>query len=209
VIFDLDGTLIDSSSGVLSSLRHALAHVGIAFADLPTSVSTGPTLRDLILAAAPSLTPDQLESSIYLFKHHYDSKGYTLSPLYEGVAHLVEQLSYNEVGVFIATNKRQLPTRRIIDHHSLTPFFRGIYSIDSPEVVSPEKAGILSSLRSDFSLPASSLYIGDRHDDLVAAERSGLRYAFPRWGDQSEAHLMPPSTTFLNLPDVADPSRWP
>jgi len=204
VIFDLDGTLIDSSSGVLSSLRHALTHVGIPFADLPTSVSTGPPLRDLILSSAPSLMPDQLESSISVFKQHYDLEGCIFSPLFEGVSHLVEQLNAHGFCLFIATNKRQLPTRRIIDHHGLTPFFRGIYSIDSPEVVRPEKTAILSSLRRDFFLPSSSLYIGDRHDDLLAAERSGLRYAFPRWGDQSEVHLMPPSTIFLALPDVAN-----
>jgi phosphoglycolate phosphatase len=184
IIFDLDGTLIDSADSILYGFELVLKEGGY--------VSRVPLVRDLIgpplklsLQKLSGINDgDKLDAMVSKFKSYYDSVGYKNSFPYKGVEKLLKDLSKLDHNLIIATNKRIAPTRKILDHFGWSPLFSEIYAIDG-DISGPfeNKAEMLSRLILNLKLDnRTSLYIGDRIDDQYAAHASGLSSITVEWG---------------------------
>lgn len=199
LVFDFDGTLVDSAPGILLSLCYALRSVGVSDDCLPQQLVPGPPLPELIKASYPSLSTSQISTATATFKSHYDSIGCTNATLFVGVESMLQKLSQYNIPTYIATNKRYIPTKIMTRSLGIDHLFAGIYAIDMPDVHFSCKSDILLRLLHDFAIPNSSLYIGDRLDDYAAASSSNLNFVFPSWGYQYEENLLPPSAPRLEI----------
>ena len=204
IIFDLDGTLVDSSNGILFSLSAAFnASSCMPNAPLASSLigpPLGETLR-LLCPLAEELELDKLASS---FKSHYDAVGFRRTIPFHGVDEMLRSLASPEITLHIATNKRKRPTSQIVDLMGWSSLFDLVLSPDSVSPALTSKAAILAKLLAEANLEAQDcLYIGDRLDDYNAALEIGIPFALAEWGFEGDVSDFPANTICLKAPDAA------
>jgi phosphoglycolate phosphatase len=183
IIFDLDGTLIDSASSILESFDIALKQCSIQ-PKVPLSLSLiGPPLIDVLEQLAGSSRAEVIVPLSAAFRKYYDEHGYKKSLCFDGVLELLEDLRDRGHRLFIATNKRALPTRRIVDNFHWQGYFSGVYSLDTFSPAARGKAELLRKIISinEFS-SRECVYVGDRNEDATAAAQNSLRFVAAVWG---------------------------
>lgn len=194
VIFDLDGTLIDSAPSILECFRMTLDA-----AEYPLSLTMdqsliGPPLRDAIKSLSNENDSRKLDALVEKFKTKYDSGICNLALAYQGVEGLLSKLKKSQKKIFIVTNKRYIPTIKIISHLGWSHLIDDIYTVDYPSYNQKKKSSVLDQMLLDHSLQrADTCYVGDRKDDYEAAYLNGLKFIHALWGygdaDFSVPHL--------------------
>jgi phosphoglycolate phosphatase len=191
VIFDLDGTLVDSARGILRGLREGLEAIGcVPHVPLSRAI-VGPPLQSIIA----QLVGEDAERQHILKTHFmaaYDSVGCLEVDPFPGVCDMLEELHQSQVRLAIATNKRILPTQKILSHLGWVRYFDAVYSLDSITPAAPDKAELLSFLMREQKCDiAETVYIGDRLEDADAASKNRLKFLLADWGygDAQKAHF--------------------
>ena len=183
IIFDLDGTLIDSAPSILASFARALEAVGLEPLCPLDSSLIGPPLRQTLTnltGVTDSATLDLLTAH---FKASYDSEGYKESRLYPGIPELLATLHAAGVTLAIATNKRRVPTVKIVEHFGWGHLFRLVGTLDSPERPHADKGALIAAIVDEMGIDArSSVYIGDKWEDGNAATVNGMMFIAAGWG---------------------------
>lgn len=182
VIFDLDGTLVDSAEGILSSFQAAFSELGMHPCQPLDQSIIGPPLQPTLKLLSGSDDPALLAQLTAAFKTHYDSNGYRLTRAYGGIETLLTRLRVAGVPLFVATNKRHIPTVQIMDFLGWHSYFQATVSLESISPTAPNKADLIRHLLHRFALPANTLYVGDRNDDEVAATQAGIPFFHAIWG---------------------------
>jgi phosphoglycolate phosphatase len=189
VIFDLDGTLVDSSPGILAAYASAFASCGLTPKVPLTAQVIGPPLRATLSQLSHSVNPDQLDRLTAGFKMFYDSAGCLETRPFAGVNKMLNELRDGGVPMHIATNKRALPTNRIVDHLGWQHMFESVYALDSVVPPAQNKSMLLSRLIVDAALDRSqTIYVGDRYEDGEAATQNAVTFIWVAWGFDFEKH---------------------
>jgi phosphoglycolate phosphatase len=171
-------------NAILNAIKIALNEVGV-IARIPlTEDLIGPPLIDTLSRIIEKKDPIVLDAVANKFKLHYDTIGYAASIVYPGIDPLLAELHERGYALYVATNKRLIPTTNIIEYLDWKSFFSAIYSIDlNFERPFKGKSEMLSALLSKECIdPQSAIYIGDRIEDYEAATLNGLRCILVDWG---------------------------
>lgn len=183
ILFDLDGTLIDSAPAILTSFREAFAKTGIAPARAIDDSVIGPPLNETLQLLSGSSDPAVLAGLAEAFKASYDSEGYKATAAFAGVGALLAELAGAEMRLSIATNKRILPTRLILEHLGWREHFAHVYALDLFTPRLPDKAAMIARLLADQGIAKDqAIYIGDRSEDGESADANGLPFIAVTWG---------------------------
>jgi len=208
ILFDLDGTLIDSSPGILASFARVLAAHGLAPA-VPLEASLiGPPLAVTLAQVSGVANEVLLARLVEAFKADYDSEGYRSTEVFPGVAEGLAQLAAAGHRLYIVTNKRMVPTRRILEAVGLAQFFAGIHTRDETEPPAPSKAAVTKRILARYGIdPAQALFVGDSDEDAAAARENGLRFIHAAYGYGGAGIAAAPDAVlrhFAELPDTVD-----
>lgn len=198
IIFDFDGTLVDSAAGVLSSLKSAIASVGMV-PTRPIDVDViGPPLREMLKSVLCEEGRNKIDAAVEAFIEDYDNRGCLQSRPFPGVDKMLHELSASGARLFIATNKRQSPTISILQSLNWLRLFNQIYTVDGQDKPFENKAQMLRFILDNHNLSlATTIYIGDRDDDGEAsAIANGMPFLLAAWG-----YELTDSLEYLN--------RWP
>ncbi len=183
ILFDLDGTLIDSAPAILASFREAFAQTGIAPARVIDDSVIGPPLNETLQLLSGSSDPAVLAGLAEAFKASYDSEGYKATAAFAGVGALLAELARAGKRLSIATNKRILPTRLILEHLGWREHFAHVYALDLFTPRLPDKAAMIARLLADQGIAKDqAIYIGDRSEDGESADANGLPFIAVTWG---------------------------
>lgn len=183
VLFDFDGTLIDSAPGILASFGAALRATGLTPA-VPLSPSLiGPPLAQTAATLLGRDDPAAVQALVAAFRDDYDTSGYRATAVYDGIEAMLGGLHGAGITLHIVTNKRIAPTRRILEHLGWTPRFRGIYALDALDPPAPHKPALVTEVLRREGLAAPRCWmVGDSAEDRRAAETNGLRFYGAAWG---------------------------
>lgn len=183
IIFDLDGTLIDSAPAILASFRAAFDAAGRTPVTAIDESIIGPPLVETLELLSGSTDPALTATLAQHFAAVYDTTGFRETLPYPGVDAVLRALRDAGAQLHIATNKRILPTRRIIEHLGWNGLFESVYALDlfSPRL--PDKARMIGRLQADRQIPAASaVYVGDREEDGLSADANALAFVAATWG---------------------------
>ena len=206
VLFDLDGTLVDSAAGILGSLRAAFDEHGLPWDDTRMDRSLlGPPLYETL----PAIVGDDATAALMpTYRRHYRETGLLSSTPYPGIEEMLGALVAGGTRLGLATSKSEPAARDILANLGWTDRFAAITG-DTPEADRPTKAAVVGEAlrRLGDPDPASVVMVGDRlHDVLgsgthgIACLGAGWGYALP--GELAEAGVVAVYGTAPELLDV-------
>ena len=143
ILFDFDGTLIDSAPSILASFAAALQHTGLKAAVPLTPSLIGPPLLTTVGTLLGTDDEPTRQRFAAAFREQYDLAGYRHTVAYDGVPALLEGLHEAGIHLYIVTNKRIAPTRRILAHLRWEHWFRGVYALDALQPPAPNKKSLV------------------------------------------------------------------
>ena len=173
IIFDLDGTLIDSAPDIQAAVNRTLADLGRPALGLETVKSyIGHGVANLLSQVAQTsgltIAPNDLHRHFMTHYHAGESRPYP------GVLTALEVLLKADLHLGICTNKPDLPTREVLAHLGLTPVFKAVISGDSLAMRKPDPAPLLAAaaaLGQD-----QVIFVGDSEVDAETARAAGIPF---------------------------------
>ena len=184
VIFDLDGTLVDSAPDLCSAVNHALAAVGLPIHDVEAvRRMIGEGQRVLIERAVTRAggSISQCDAVLPLFRAYYSAHLVEKTQLYPGVQTTLAELS-PRLPLAVATNKPGDWARRIASHFGLDGHLRWVLGEDDVGARKPDPRLLLSLCERAGVSPDEALMVGDSAIDRAAAQAAGMRLAFCTYG---------------------------
>ncbi|WP_438354742.1 HAD hydrolase-like protein [Microbacterium sp. CJ88] len=187
ILWDVDGTVVDASEGILRRLGIATRHFGhpeVTRAELVHWI--GPPMFDSFRSQL-GMTDAQAAEAVAFYRTLGKQDGYTTGArLYPGVAALIADLHAAGVPQSTASSKPEVQVRALMDHFGLAPALEEMVGASTDERSLSAKADIvaealrrLATLGVDISRP---VLIGDRHHDVEGGAAHGVPVIFARWG---------------------------
>ncbi len=183
VVFDLDGTLIDSRQDLADSANALIAErsgTPLPVDRVTAMVGEGAALLVRRALSAAGLEPD-VDTALPRFLELYDERLLVHTRLYDGTREALEALAARAT-LAILTNKPQRPTERILEGLAIAPFFRWAIGGDTAHGRKPDPAGLHHLIAEAGADPASTVMVGDSAIDLRTARAAGTRICLVRYG---------------------------
>lgn len=183
LVFDLDGTLIDSRRDLADSTNELLAAHGAAGLPIDAVAGfVGDGARVLVERAltASHLTID-LDAALAEFLAIYDRRLLVHTRPYEGIVAALAHVGDRAV-MAVLTNKPGRPTRALLDAFDLSRYFRWIVGGDGDTPRKPNPAALTRLMQDAGAAPAATLMVGDSMVDVETARRAGARVCVARYG---------------------------
>jgi len=174
LIFDLDGTLIDSRYDIAASVNRTFRDMNLPEKPPETIYRyVGNGVRQLIVDAIESDAPGLVNQALGLFERHYLAHLLDRTVLYPGVAALLARLAHRKKSV--VTNKPLIYTQKILDGLGITKHFDLILGGTPTCRLKPDPEMVLTTLHALNVAPQDALLIGDSPNDILAARSAGVQ----------------------------------
>jgi len=185
ILFDLDGTIVDSAPGITASLAYTLEQLGRPI-PAPTELLewVGPPILDSFRDRL-GITGAEADAALVIYRTHYLANGALDSALYPGVTNVLRAIRDSDAALSLATSKPESLARRILEVNGLVDCFDYITGASEDEVRSAKADVVAEALRrltdGGFDISAPVL-VGDRHYDVLGAAENGVPTIFVEWG---------------------------
>lgn len=197
IIFDLDGTLLDTLNSLADSCNYALRKVGLPeypADDYRYFVGNG---VQVLIEKITAVRPEYYDKVKELYENHYRTHCMDAAPPYPGILSLLDRIEKNKIKAAVLSNKPHEFTVKMIAASFPDYPFSCVYG-NQPEIPrKPDPAGVLNILQR-FALPKESvLYVGDTATDMLTAKNAGLTAAGVLWGFRGEEELRESGADFI------------
>lgn len=186
VLFDLDGTLIDSTRLILDAYRHTLVAHGFApVEDHVLMGRFGTPLRENLekLSDDPAKVDAMLETYSQYNRDHQDA----LITAFPGVVDAIRTLAERGKRLAIVTGKREAFARQGMEIAGLAPYFTEVVGPGRYAQPKPHADPVQEGLRAVGAAAEGALYVGDSIHDVGSAQAAGVASAVVRWGPLPDA----------------------
>ncbi|MFC3701512.1 HAD family hydrolase [Reinekea marina] len=189
ILWDLDGTLVDSIPAVAGSFNHTLAHYGKptrSFEELRPYI--GPGLDNIIAELLDISDKDEIAAAKMVYREHYQ-QSLTSSEPFEGVLAALE--AFKQIGAqqFVATAKYELYAEQIIEANKLNAYFSGIYGSTFDGKYADKKELLTRLFEQENLRKADTVMIGDTKYDMEAGRYIDIATTGVLWGYSDEVSL--------------------
>lgn len=184
LLFDLDGTLVNSKEGIVKSVYYALDTLGIEESEPEKLIRfIGPPL-DYSFRTFYNLNETGVRRAMEKYRERYSAKGLFECEIYGGMKELLEKLRAEGKFLCVATSKPQIFTEQILDMFQIRPYFQVVVGASLDDSLQ-EKADIIAEVLKQLPETAEKsemLMIGDREHDVIGARQNGIECAGIRHG---------------------------
>ena len=200
VIFDLDGTLLNTIADLGTAVNYALARNN--FPEHPITaynMMVGNGVRRLIERAIPSESRSEeiINRLLTDFRTFYDKHLYDLTTPYPGIALLLSELRSRDVAVAVASNKYESAVKRLISHFFPEIDFSAVCGNIEGYPPKPDPS-IVFRLLSEYPMPKDAiLYVGDSSVDIETARRACVDSVAVTWGFRPLHELVSANPSFI------------
>lgn len=175
ILFDLDGTLVDSYRGIVDSLRMTSAEFGVTISDDdPLRWCIGPSLWQSFARLLSSDDRALLDAAVLRYRAIYRGGPMFDYDVYDGVVETLRHLAERNITCYVATSKAQIYAREIVASTPMSGHIREVYGceLDGTRV---DKKDLIAWVIEQEGLSASRIVmIGDRHHDIDGAHHNGV-----------------------------------
>jgi pyrophosphatase PpaX len=179
VLFDLDGTVVDSGGIILASMRHATETVlGRRYSDEELMVNVGGPGLEAQMAA---LAPDRVAELVRVYRAHNEPLHEELEA-FPGIVHVLSQLRDEGRRLGVVTAKKRSTVQIAFDRLPLAHLFDTVVGGDETERHKPDPAPLLLGLERLGAAPEEAAYVGDSPYDMQAANAAGMFAVGVTWG---------------------------
>ncbi len=180
VLFDLDGTLIDSADDIALALKSALQEIGMIH-KMP------PEVRTLVGGGVKALLEKVLgkefrEDYVSVFRKHYIANPVVHTKPYEGIVETLTTLRKEGVATAVVTNKLEDLSLRILKELGMLDLFDLVVGGDTYPEKKPSPMPVRKTLERINVSPSEALMVGDTWADIEAGKRAGTKTALASWG---------------------------
>jgi phosphoglycolate phosphatase len=205
IVFDLDGTLVDSVPDLLASANRVMTARGLApftLNEVIPLVGDGAAVlvRGLLALRGQPAGPADLQDFVRDYMGHVADA----TVPYPGVVETLETLGATGWRMAVCTNKPEAPARAVLDALGLSRFFATVAGGDTYPVRKPDPAHLLNTIRDAGGDPARAIMVGDHHNDLAAAAGADVPSIFASWGYGSDTGATAVATAFVDVPGIAE-----
>ena len=188
VLFDLDGTLTDSATGVINGFLHAAATTGFEAPDGDLQWLLGPPMRDTLQGLG--LDEEQVAAGLAAYKDYYSATGWAENAVFDGIESVLDAVRQAGSRLAVATSKSQTFAERILEHFGLAGYFEFIGGASDDgarrhkhEVVAHSLAALgIDPQETDAGGTTGVVMVGDREHDIHGAGRFGIPTVYVEWG---------------------------
>lgn len=178
VLFDLDGTLIDTNDLIISSYLHTLEkYFPNQYKREDVLPFMGPSLKDVF----GSMDPDKAEEMIQTYRDFNISNHDLLVKEFDGVYETVKTLKEKGYKLGIVTTKMMNTVKMGLVLSKLDPFFEVVVAIDHVKNIKPDPEPILKALDQLGSKPEEAIMVGDNYHDILGGKNAGTKTAGVSW----------------------------
>lgn len=185
VLFDLDGTIVDSAPGITATLAATFERMGLP---VPTPaellVYVGPPILDSFKNLA-GFDDETSERALAIYRELYITQGVFDATVYPGLERVLAAIHASGMLMSLATSKPEKPAKTVLDHYGLTQYFDELTGASEDEVRSKKAdvvAEALRRLREDGADLSRPIMIGDRIHDIEGAAANGVPTIYVTWG---------------------------
>lgn len=193
VVFDCDGTLVDSAHNVIACMRAAFEDADLpspADLDIRRTIGLNPDVAVRHLAQTP-LSDTHLEKIVKGYKQaffHRRLEADHHEPLFDGVREVLEYLASRNIAMAVATGKSMRGVNAVIEQHGLDGYFGSLQTPDhNPGKPHPQM--LEKAMTAAGSLQGRTFMIGDTSFDMMLAKNAGCRGIGVTWGYHDDAEL--------------------
>ena len=202
IIFDLDGTLIDSGRDLAISMNATRQHFGLPPVDpelIYSYVGNGAAMlvRRVMAGAIPN---SALDDALKFFLQYYRTHALEHTRLYPGVREVVVELSDARHTLTVLTNKPVRISFDIVAALGLATRFERVYGGDSFSAKKPDPVGVTTLIEDTRATAEFTLLVGDSSVDVQTARNAGVRSCGVGWGFQPESFQEYPPDVLIQEP---------
>ncbi|HTP65202.1 MAG TPA: HAD-IA family hydrolase [Geobacteraceae bacterium] len=182
IIFDLDGTLVDSLDDLTDATNFMLGSFGRrSLTSREVRLLVGQGAKRLVERAMPDATPDEVEQGVQLFLEYNDAHIVDKTRLYAGVKETLPRLgAYWRLGV--VSNKYVAHCRKLLDVLEVGDYFTAVMGADSCPQRKPSPEPILKLMADCGVAAAEAVIVGDSENDILAGKGAGIVTVGCTWG---------------------------
>ena len=189
ILFDLDGTLTDSSSGITTTIQMTLAHYGIQEQKENLLRFIGPPLEECFSEFLPN---SEVPAAIARYRARYSTVGLFENEVYPGIAAMLEKLQTAGLRLAVSTSKPRQFSLRILEHFDLARYFTVIEGATTDGRIKTKRDVIELALSHFEDLDRSRcVIVGDRLYDMEGASQCQISAIGVLWGFGSREELTP------------------
>ena len=195
IIFDLDGTLIDSKDEIFKTYQTVFDQIRPAVRPKTDDLDYGATINN-VLKSVYGDDVNSIKDAKQLFMSIYDQSDYRATLLYNGVLETLNALKNMGHELYIATNKRYLPTLRILEQKGMVHLFSGIMANEMEPGITLTKRQMIAGLKKIGAF-SSGFMVGDSIGDIHAGNEEQLITVAVKYGYEEESKLLEQKPTYL------------
>lgn len=191
VLFDFDGTLMDTSEGIFESIGKVAEYYGVSLSDKQLRAFIGPPLKESF-PSIMGLPESEVDNAIRIYRQHYASESMFKARVYAGVEAMLGNLQAAGRRLFVSTSKPEGFTKQILKQKGIDGFFQFVGGSDDEEKMRVQKADVIEYVLQSAQIADKKdecLLVGDRCYDVAGAHAAGIKCAGALWGFGSEDEL--------------------
>lgn len=195
ILFDLDGTLVNTNDLIINSFTETFKHYypQKEFTLQEIIDCIGPTLEQ----TAKKYYPQKIEEMVELYRHHYAIHHDELIKIYPGIKELLENLKALDLKLAIVTSKKKDMTLRAMKHTNILHYFDVIISSDEVENPKPHQEPIELALQKLNLLKNEVIMVGDNSHDIECAKNANVKSIAVGWALKGADYLRGYRPTYI------------
>lgn len=199
ILFDLDGTLIDTNALIQASFKHTFDVYGYQFSEEEMMQFNGPPLEKTFT----SLNAAAAEEMIQTYRQHNLANHNHYVKLFPGVERTLDQLKERGVAMGIVSTKKRSGVELGLEVTGLTKYFDTIITFDDVDQAKPHPEPVLKAIYELNREKAGTLMIGDNYHDIVSGQNARVQTAGVAWSQKGASFLEAYHPTYM-LREMAD-----
>jgi len=204
IIFDLDGTLVDSKRDIAAAQHWVLGQLGVhSYKPEELYPLIGKPLAETFATLLPANLHERIAEATELYKDRYPPRALETTTLFPGVRETIETLRARGIRLATATTKLGAGTRRVLTHFGIVEHFAQIQGSDNIPF-KPDPFIITKILEDQLWEKSESLMVGDTDNDIVAGKRAQIATCGVTYGSLTREQMeqLHPDMIIHSLPEL-------